>query len=228
MLEVLAKRFKKNQEKLKVADVKICNMEEHSDLIKLQNKLSKYINLLLEGNKIPEIDVFSENDDFIKSYIASRGVIQYTCKKCGKNSEEKITCSCNKSIKEEFAEVCHNQWSDWMIYLFSKCSKLETKFYFLDTKNEKCEKSEEFTVIPVWAEGRWGRQMMLKYNELSEDEKNLDRLEADKFLALILNILKERLKDIEDRRKKDKIFYNESNILVNELKELIKIFGGEI
>lgn len=71
--------------------------------------------------------------------------------------------------KEALAELCHRQWSGWMRYLFTKC-----------------EENEDSTVtIPKWAVGRWSRQMETEYSQLSEDERNSDRVEAGKFLALI-------------------------------------------
>lgn len=72
-------------------------------------------------------------------------------------------------FREALAELCHKQWSGWMRYLF-----------------KKCEENEGGAVtIPKWAVKRWSRQMETKYSQLSEDEQNSDRIEADKFLALI-------------------------------------------
>jgi hypothetical protein len=72
--------------------------------------------------------------------------------------------------KEKLAELCHEQWSDWMEYLFSKCE----------------EGPDAGTlIIPKWAVDRWKRQVATDYADLSKDEKDSDRREADKFLALI-------------------------------------------
>lgn len=71
--------------------------------------------------------------------------------------------------REALAELCHEQWSGWMQYLF-----------------EKCEENKDGTAtIPKWAVERWSRQMKTKYRQLSENEQNSDRAEADRFLALI-------------------------------------------
>ena len=71
-------------------------------------------------------------------------------------------------IREKIADLQHDQWVGWMKYLFSKC-------YFKDG----CY------VIPQWAQARWSRQMETPYNELPLDERDSDRKEADKVLALI-------------------------------------------
>jgi len=78
------------------------------------------------------------------------------------------------NMREKFAELCHSQWSGWMKYLFSKCSK----------------RADGSMIIPKWAVDRWSRQMQTPYHELSDDEMDSDRIEADKFIALISNYKK--------------------------------------
>lgn len=74
-------------------------------------------------------------------------------------------------IKEKLAEYAHNQWSGWMKYLF-----------------EKSTKNEDGTVtIPKWAVDRWERQMNAPYIELSEQEKESDRKEADGMINIVNN-----------------------------------------
>ena len=71
--------------------------------------------------------------------------------------------------EEQLAELAHNQWSDWMKYLFSKG-----------------EFNDDGTwTMPKWAVDRWTRQMNTKYENLSIDEKNSDKIEADKMLEII-------------------------------------------
>jgi len=41
--------------------------------------------------------------------------------------------------------------------------------------------------MPAWAVERWNRQMNTPYEDLSEDEKDSDRKEADKFLKVLLD-----------------------------------------
>lgn len=72
-----------------------------------------------------------------------------------------------KILKEAIAEVCHDQWSGWMKYLFSK------SIYNADGS---------VTISPKLTQ-RWARQMNTKYCNLSQAEQDSDRKEADKFLA---------------------------------------------
>ena len=82
-------------------------------------------------------------------------------------------------MREKFAELCHDQWSRWMDYLFSKCYETQIEPTLQEPDGEKV------FVIPKWAVDRWTRQMKTKYENLPEDEKESDRKEADRFLALI-------------------------------------------
>ena len=72
--------------------------------------------------------------------------------------------------REKLAELCHEQWSGWMKYLFSKCEYT----------------TMSSATIPPWAVKRWEKQMNTPYAELSWSEKESDREEADKFLTLLL------------------------------------------
>lgn len=74
-----------------------------------------------------------------------------------------------ETLKEDLSNLAHEQWSGWMEYLFSKSVK-----------------NEDGTVtIPKWAVDRWERQVNTSYKDLSEEEKDSDRKEADKFLKVI-------------------------------------------
>jgi len=72
--------------------------------------------------------------------------------------------------KEQLSEYAHEAWSGWMKYLFEQT--------IVDL--------EGFTVIPTESVERWKRQMNTPYADLPESEKNSDRLEADKMLAIII------------------------------------------
>jgi uncharacterized coiled-coil protein SlyX len=86
-------------------------------------------------------------------------------------------------LRETLAELAHNQWVGWMEYLFSKSKQVDC-----------C------VVIPAWANERWHRQVATRYADLSEEEKDSDRSEADKFLAVFNAQLAERDKLIEQMK----------------------------
>ena len=69
-------------------------------------------------------------------------------------------------LREQLADLCHQQWSGWMEYLFSK-----------GTMNE-----DGSCTIPAEYVQRWQRQMDSFYDQLPEDEKESDRKEADRFI----------------------------------------------
>lgn len=71
-------------------------------------------------------------------------------------------------MREKLAELAHEQWSGWMKYLFKQCTH-----------------PHGLCVIPDWAEEGWQRQMNTAYHDLSQEEKDSDRTEADKFLAVL-------------------------------------------
>jgi len=75
-------------------------------------------------------------------------------------------------MKEGLAELAHAQWSGWMEYLFSKC-----------TSN-----ADGTMTIPKWAVDRWKRQCDTLYADLSEEEKDSDRAEADKYMRYFCNL----------------------------------------
>jgi hypothetical protein len=240
MLEILAKRRKEVYSKVKEFRKKynseeLNNNSDYKQVFKLLDLIDEAIEDILTGDETNKIVLLFHVDKIVsKRYViyitelANSDIIECTCNVCystwNENLLENKKCqNCeDNNILEDFAELCHEQWSGWMKYLFSKCSKLETKLHFLNAKNEKCEKSEEFTVIPTWAEDRWEGQMSKKYSELSEEEKESDRLEARRIFGLIIKILKSRLEKLTV----NDLTYNTDKI--QEVKELIKIFGGEI
>ena len=75
----------------------------------------------------------------------------------------------DEEIREQLAAYAHEAWSGWMQYMFSK-----GRPYYDGTLE-----------LPAWAVERWTRQMNTRYADLSDMEKNSDREEADKMLAII-------------------------------------------
>jgi len=74
------------------------------------------------------------------------------------------------TMREKLASLAHEMWSEWMKYLFSKCIQPT----YTST-----------LIIPASAVNRWSRQMKTPYSELSEEEKESDRREADRMLECI-------------------------------------------
>ena len=72
-------------------------------------------------------------------------------------------------LREQLAELYHEQWSGWMEYLFEK-GKLN---------------GDGTWTMPVWAVARWKRQSETLYPDLSEVEKDCDRMEADRVLSVL-------------------------------------------
>lgn len=72
---------------------------------------------------------------------------------------KKLMMEILKNVREELAALEHEQWSHWMAYLLDN----------LDYDNIK----------------RWKRQMNTPYSELTEKEKDSDRVWADKVLDII-------------------------------------------
>lgn len=70
--------------------------------------------------------------------------------------------------REALAALQHEQWTGWMRYLFSRCVPT----------------APGGRLIPQeWVE-RWQRQMDTPYAELTDAEKDSDRAEADRVIAL--------------------------------------------
>lgn len=73
------------------------------------------------------------------------------------------------SLREIFANLCHQQWSGWMDYLFGKGIFNEDGSW----------------TMPAEFVERWRRQARTLYCDLSESEQDSDRVEADKFLYVM-------------------------------------------
>ena len=77
----------------------------------------------------------------------------------------------NMFLREKLAAAQHEIWINWMEYLFSVS---------ISDPDGTC-------TIPADKVARWVRQMNTPYSELTEDEKDSDREQADKILSVIKN-----------------------------------------
>lgn len=81
-----------------------------------------------------------------------------------------MTSAIISSIKEPLAAYAHEAWSGWIRYMWGK-----------STKNA----DGTITIPEVWAD-RWARQASTDYAQLPESEKESDRVEADKMIAIFI------------------------------------------
>lgn len=86
-------------------------------------------------------------------------------------------------LREQLAALAHEQWSGWMKYLFDRSEILTleelTPVGRIDVKRY---------LLTAFDSDRWTRQALTPYADLPESEKNSDRKEADRVLALITSV----------------------------------------
>jgi hypothetical protein len=74
-----------------------------------------------------------------------------------------------RQLRERLAAEAHKAWSGWKRHEFG-----------VGAFND-----DGTWTMPAWAVERWRRQMNTPYDELSEEEKESDRKEADRYLAIL-------------------------------------------
>jgi len=79
-----------------------------------------------------------------------------------------------RELREKLAALAHEQWSDWMKYMFKKGVLYDP---------------DGTWTMPAWAVERWMRQMKTPYAELPEEEKENDRAEANRALAVLKPVI---------------------------------------
>ena len=72
-------------------------------------------------------------------------------------------------LREQLADYAHTTWSGWMKYLFEKSWR----------------NADGSVTIPAELVLRWQRQMETDYARLPENEKDSDRAEADRMIAIV-------------------------------------------
>lgn len=83
-------------------------------------------------------------------------------------------------LRENLADYAHETWSGWMKYMFFVCTELDRT------------KKEVVFRIPAKTYDRWMRQVGTPYSRLPELEKDSDRREADRIIAICSNYYRHR------------------------------------
>lgn len=82
----------------------------------------------------------------------------------------RLNAASSDELREALAAYAHDEaWSGWMEYLFSKSA----------------QNPDGSVTIPGGLVARWKRQMTTAYADLPENEKDSDRKEADRMIAIV-------------------------------------------
>jgi hypothetical protein len=73
---------------------------------------------------------------------------------------------------EALADLEHDRWARWQRYLHSQCERNE----------------DGSLTIPAESVKHWERQITSKYTDLTDREKNSDRKEACRTIAVVLGL----------------------------------------
>ena len=96
-----------------------------------------------------------------------------------------------KTLEEEFvekgADLEHERWSRWQKYLHSLCIKND----------------DGTLTIPKRRVERWERQIATSYAELSEQEKEYDRVEVRKYIPLVAELISSREEKAREEGRKE-------------------------
>lgn len=106
---------------------------------------------------------------------------------------------------EKLAELSHNQWAGWTDWMFEKWDQTHAS-------------GETF-------QQRWMRQVNSRYADLSEQEKESDRIEARKVLALIGPVL-ERIGALERQVADERARVERVEVERDRLRETLRQVGG--
>jgi hypothetical protein len=106
-----------------------------------------------------------------------------------------------KTLEEEFiekgADLEHERWSKWQSYFFSKCSvKPQSQVNGMDDRYV-------YLALPKDLYERWVRQMNTIYTDLSEQEKESDRLEVRKYIPLVTELISSREEKAREEGRRD-------------------------
>jgi hypothetical protein len=91
-----------------------------------------------------------------------------------------------QSLRERLAELCHAQWSGWMRYMLDDCDSSVCPAVRGPNAEHPQPRLQHADYL-----ARWRRQMATPYADLSDAEKDSDRAEADRFVALIGDVARD-------------------------------------
>lgn len=108
-----------------------------------------------------------------REVLASR----YECEAAEKTRAAKALRgdAAHNDLREALADISHEIWAHWTKYQFS----------ILAGDHGDCGLEPSALIIPADKVARWTRQMNTPYSELTEKEKESDRHQADKILAVL-------------------------------------------
>jgi len=114
--------------------------------------------------------------------------------------------------KEKLADIEHERWSDWQRYCHSKLSYVEY---------EHDGKTNAGYLMDAGDYTRWERQIDTPYSDLSEQEKQSDRDQVDRYWHLIKDLLDEAVR--KERRRIEEAYddYNAGNIDLADFEETL-------
>lgn len=86
--------------------------------------------------------------------------------------------SSHEELREQLAAIEHERWADWQRWVHARGGK---------------DPRSGALTIPASIVERWERQIETPYDQLSEDEKDEDRRQVDRYWPLIVKLLGEPL-----------------------------------
>lgn len=123
-----------------------------------------------------------------------------TCSQCARGTDHNLAdCDTvqpalldSPEVVEVLAALEHARWAHWMEYLYACCSWKEDPERPKPVHGQLPEPPvnvKHLAVIPADKVDRWQRQMETAYADLSEKEKESDRVEARKTLIALRTLL---------------------------------------
>lgn len=124
----------------------------------------------------------------------SRSEYAYQCQPRPREAQPELTAE--RALRERLAALAHEQWSGWMRYMFGDCDSGACRAV-AGADGEAPKPKIDHTEYRQ----RWMRQMATAYDDLPEDEKESDREEADRVLAVLDSTFAEQQATIEQHER---------------------------